>query len=92
MHESLGETGRWLRRVVQGWMNYHAVPHNYRAVVTYTREITRLWRHVLRRRSQRSRWTWERMNRVAKRYLPRPRILHPYPITRFHARLEVGAV
>ena len=92
MHEPLGNTGRWLRHVVRGWMNYHAVPHNYHAVQTFIREVTRYWRHVLRRRSQRSRWTWERMNRVAQRYLPRPRIIHPYPMTRFRARFKVGAV
>ena len=92
MHEPLGDTGRWLRSVVRGWMQYHAVPHNYQAVATFRRELTRYWLHSLRRRSQRGRWTWTRMNRVAEIYLPRPRILHPYPITRFRARLKVGAV
>ena len=28
MHWPVGETGRWLRRVVQGWLNYHAIPGN----------------------------------------------------------------
>ena len=28
MHRPLGETARWLRSVVQGWLNYHAVPNN----------------------------------------------------------------
>ena len=28
MHRPLGETARWLRSVVQGWLNYHAVPGN----------------------------------------------------------------
>jgi len=92
MHDSLGDTGRWLRSVARGWMQYHAVPHNYKAVETFLREITRAWLHCLRRRSQRGRWTWDRWDRVAKLYLPRPRILHPYPITRFRARLKVGAV
>ena len=50
--------------------------------------------YVIRRRSQRGRHrrTWARMQRLARRYLPRPRIVHPYPNQRFHARLKAGAV
>lgn len=94
MHRPLGETGRWLRRVVQGWMNYHAVPGNSRCLLRFVDEVTRLWLKVIRRRSQnaRQKWTWKRMRRLARKHLPRPRIMHPYPQQRFHARLEVGAV
>jgi group II intron reverse transcriptase/maturase len=94
MHRPLGETSRWLRRVVQGWLNYHAVPGNSQRIGRFVDEVTRLWLHVLRRRSQRgrSRWTWSRMQRLARRTLPRPRIIHPYPNQRFHARLKAGAV
>jgi len=94
MHRPLGETGRWLRYVVQGWLNYHAVPFNSRQMARFTRGVVRLWLHALRRRSQRGRrrWTWDRMARLVARHLPRPRILHPYPHQRFRARLKVGAV
>ncbi len=94
MHRPLGETGRWLRRVVQGWLNYHAVPSNIRRLSRFVAETTRLWLKVIRKRSQkgRQRWTWARMQRLAERYLPRPRILHPYPNQRFRARLKAGAV
>jgi group II intron reverse transcriptase/maturase len=94
MHRPLGETGRWLRHVVQGWLNYHAVPFNTRQMARFTRGVVRLWLHTLRRRSQRGRrrWTWDRMARLVARHLPRPRILHPYPHQRFRARLKVGAV
>ena len=37
-------------------------------------------------------WTWTRMQRVLAKYLPRPQILHPYPNSRFRARLEARAV
>lgn len=85
MHRPVGETGRWLRRVVQGWLNYHAVPSNSNHLNRFVGEVTRLWLQSLRRRSQRGRrrWTWERMTRLASRHLPRPRILHPYPHQRF---------
>ncbi len=94
MHRPLGETGRWLRSVVQGWLNYHAVPSNSRQLNRFVKGVTRLWLYALRRRSQRgrSRWTWERMSRLAARYLPRIKILHPYPEQRFRDRLKVRAV
>lgn len=94
MHRSLGETARWLRSVVQGWLNYHAVPSNSRRIRRFVDEVTRHWLHALRRRSQkgRRRWTWNRMCRLARKHLPRPRIIHPYPNERFRARLKAGAV
>jgi len=93
-HRPIGETGRWLRRVVQGWLNYHGVPSNSQRLCQYVDEVIQLWLAVIRRRSQRgrNRWTWVRMQRLARLHLPRPRITHPYPDKRFHARLKVGAV
>jgi RNA-directed DNA polymerase len=94
MHRPIGETARWLRSVVQGWLNYHAVPSNSYRINRFVDEVTRLWLRVIRRRSQRGRrrWTWARMQRLARRHLPHPRIVHPYPDKRFHARLKAGAV
>ncbi len=94
MHRPVGETGRWLRSVVQGWLNYHAVPSNSHRICRFVDAVTRHWLAVLRRRSQRGRrgWTWERMQRLARLHLPRPRIVHPYPDQRFRARLTAGAV
>ena len=94
MHRPVGETGRWLRSVVRGWLNYHAVPGNSHRISRFVDEVTRHWLAVLRRRSQRGRrgWTWERMQRLARLHLPHPRIVHPYPGQRFRARLEVRAV
>ncbi len=54
MHRPLGETARWLRRVVQGWLNYHAVPGN-NCLGRFVHEVTRHWLQVIRRRSQRGR-------------------------------------
>jgi hypothetical protein len=91
-HRPIGETGRWLKQVVQGWLNYHAVPGNMVRLQQFRDAIAKLWLRQLRRRSQRSRWTWDRMHRLVRRHLPTPRILHPYPHQRFRARLEAGAV
>ena len=94
MHRPTGETGRWLQSVVQGWLNYHAVPFNMRQLERFVQQVIRHWLYALRRRSQRgrSRWTWERIYRLAARHLPRPHIIHPYPHQRFRVRLKVRAV
>jgi group II intron reverse transcriptase/maturase len=85
-HERVAETGDWLRSVVQGYFNYHAVPGNFAALQTFRREVGRAWLEALRRRSQRHRLPWERFRSILDRYLPLPRILHPEPGVRFDAR------
>jgi RNA-directed DNA polymerase len=77
--------GRWLRAVVGGHRNYYAVPGNSRAVNAFRSQVTRHWRHALRRRGQKTRLTWDRMNRLANYYLPRTEIRHPFPEQRFAA-------
>ena len=79
MHAPIREVGQWLRSVVQGYYRYFAVPRNYPAIQIFRFEVIRHWRHMLRRRSQRNRVTWARIRRLAKRWIPTPRILHPYP-------------
>jgi retron-type reverse transcriptase len=41
--------------------------------------LGRLWRATLRRRSQHGFVSWARMRRLLARWVPRPRIGHPYP-------------
>jgi group II intron reverse transcriptase/maturase len=81
MHVPIKRVGPWLRSVVQGWFNYHAVPGNFPHLEEFRKQVARTWLAMLRRRSQkgRKRWNWDRFNRVANRWLPRARILHPYP-------------
>jgi RNA-directed DNA polymerase len=43
------------------------------------------------RRSQRRRITWTRMKTIADRYLPFPRILHPWPEKRFLVTIQGGS-
>lgn len=93
-HHSIAEQGKWLRRVVQGYFNYHAVPTNIRAMSSFRHHVDDLWRRALRRRSQRDRTTWSRMKRICSEWLPAPRVLHPWPVVRFaakHPRQEPGA-
>lgn len=86
LHEKPAETGRWLRRVVEGHLNYYGVPFNIRALTQFVEEVKRLWLKSLRRRSQRHRMNWARFSRLCERWIPSPRIIHPYPMQRFHAR------
>ena len=81
--EPIAKTGAWLRSVVQGYFNYHAVPGNYGSLETFRREVMRAWHWVFKRRSQRARMPWARYGALVDRWLPRPRILHPYPGVRF---------
>ncbi len=79
LHVKMSDTGRWLRRVVQGWFNYHAVPGNYPRLDQFRETVEDLWRRALRRRSQRDHWNWASHRALCRRWLPKPRILHPYP-------------
>ena len=84
-HRPIPEQGRWLASVVRGHLNYYAVPGNSKAVRAFRDQVTRHWITALRRRSQRHRLTWERMNRLVRRWLPTARIMHPWPAQRFYA-------
>ncbi len=84
-HESIAAIGSWLNRVVQGYYNYHAVPTNLKRLEGFRSEVCRAWRHALLRRSQRHRLNWDRFNRLARRFIPYCRQVHPYPEARFHA-------
>jgi RNA-directed DNA polymerase len=85
MHQPVPEQGRWLASVVRGHMAYYAVPGNIQAVEVFREQVTRYWFKTLRRRSQKTRINWKRMDRIASRWLPRPRTMHPYPDARFAA-------
>jgi hypothetical protein len=85
-HWPIPEQGQWLASVVRGHRAYYAVPGNTDAVNAFRTQVTRHWYSALRRRSQRTRITWPRMNRVAKRWLPPARAVHPFPNVRFAAR------
>src|SRR5215813_11369422 len=75
MHQPIPEQGKWLGRVVSGYFDYHAVPTNGRALAVFKHHVTDLWRHTLRRRSQRDRITWAQMTKLANAWLPKPIIV-----------------
>lgn len=83
MHESIPEQGHWLGAVVRGYFAYHAVPTNSRALGAFRYYVMHTWLRSLQRRSQRTHMTWEKMRRLAREWLPMPRITHPWPAARF---------
>jgi RNA-directed DNA polymerase len=85
MHDPVPQTGGWLKSVVQGYFNYHAVPGNLDSLAVFRDRILGLWWRTLRRRSQQRRFPWTRMLTLGHRWLPQPRVLHPYPADRFAA-------
>jgi len=61
MHARPSAIGAWLRKDVNGYYQYHAVPEtgNLRQLSTFRQRINRLWYQVLACRSQRARRRWE---------------------------------
>jgi RNA-directed DNA polymerase len=85
MHDSPAQAGAWLKSVLLGYCRYFAVPGNTSVLSVFRYRLQLRWRHVLRRRSQRARFDWRCFGRLSARWLPVPRILHPYPEQRFNA-------
>jgi hypothetical protein len=84
-HEPKAVVGGWLQKVVLGYYRYHAVPGNLPQLEIFRHRLRRLWRMVLIHRSQRGYVSWERLNPLFDRWIPPPRVLHPYPMARFDA-------
>ena len=84
IHDDLQRVGAWLQSVYRGWCQYYAVPGNYNRLRQFRDAIQGMWLRVLRRRSQRGRrLTWAKFSKLSQRWLPTPKILHPYPNVRF---------
>ena len=82
-HHDIWEVGGWLGRVCVGWLNYFAVPGSDRYIRAFRRRLQRLWMRALRRRSQRDRFDWKRLERMTEIMWPRASIRHPWPDRRF---------
>lgn len=88
-HWPIDVQGRWLAAVVRGHLAYYSVPGNIQQVSTFREAVIGMWRRALRRRSQKTRMNWQRMRRLADRWLPPARYTHPWPNERFAARTQV---
>ncbi len=79
MHGNLEETARWLGKVVDGWLNYYAVPTSTRSLYRFLFRLKRMWLFILRRRSQKDRYSPDQITTLAKKHWPRLTIRHPWP-------------
>ena len=80
LHHRVAEVGQWLRTVLVGHYQYYGVPRNYRSLRAFRNRVIERWRRALKRRSEKNdHITWEYMKQLADRWLPTPRIVHPYP-------------
>jgi len=61
-HDPSAHVGEWLRKVVLGYYQYHAVPDNLNQLSVFRHRLCRLWRAVLNRRSQRGQRPWQRLS------------------------------
>ena len=94
-HAPIEEQGTWLKHVMTGWFAYHAVPCNGPSLNLFRNGVIWHWRRALRRRGQRDTTSWTAIFRLADRWLPKPRILHPWPNQRCavtHPRWEPDAL
>jgi group II intron reverse transcriptase/maturase len=88
MHQPIAKQAKWLRSVVRGYFQYHAIPGNWKALGAFRTQVTRMWYRTLRRRSHKSRINWDRMTKIARAVLPPARILHPWPEQRYDAMIR----
>jgi RNA-directed DNA polymerase len=86
LHGRVPDTLKWLQQVVRGYFQYHALPGNWARMRAFRKDVLRLWYQALRRRSQRSRLTWERFSQGLGALLPPVQVLQPYPGVRFDAK------
>jgi hypothetical protein len=56
--------------------------YEWTSLTVFRKEVCRLWRKALKRRSQKHRLTRDRMKRLVDRWLPPARVCHPYPLAR----------
>ncbi len=85
MHEPVPKVGEWLKRVLDGHYQYFGVPGNWASLGLFRERIARYWGRFLRRRSQKGKVSAIRLGRLFTRWLPRPRVVHPYPEQSFAA-------
>jgi RNA-directed DNA polymerase len=77
-HETVKVQHAGLRSRLQGHYNYFGVNGNLKSLACLLHHASRAWYKWLSRRSQRTRWTWERFRDLLRDFpLPIPRVIVP---------------
>ena len=77
--EPIPKQGAYLHSVLTGHSRYYGVPGNGPALQAFRYQLGWLWGRALRRRGNRRRPAWHRLQNHIHRWLPPPRICHPWP-------------
>ncbi len=85
-HNPVMEQAKWLNRILQGHLNYFAVPGNCRKVCALLKAVRKIWYKALKRRSQRNRLNWSKFGRFLDAVLLKVKVLHPWPERWFDAK------
>jgi RNA-directed DNA polymerase len=72
LYDPVPQTGAWLRSVVLGYFNYHAMRGNLDTPGLFREHVFRFWGHTLKRRSQTRRCPWARRLKPAAQRVPAP--------------------
>jgi group II intron reverse transcriptase/maturase len=88
MHDTIVKTGTWVWQMLNGHLNYFAVPGNDKSLWWFFNEVRWRWLKSLKRRSQTARLEWERFIRLTNRFFPQIRVKHPMPCHRFDAKIR----
>lgn len=88
-HSPIDEQGRYLSQVVNGYLNYFAVPTNNRAINSFYAHAVWYWLKALRRHTRRM--NWRRMRLLIDRWIPPAHLRHPLPDVRFDVMIRGGS-
>lgn len=83
MHDDVEDTAKWLGKVLDGWLNYYAVPTSSRYLCRFVDRLKRMWLSIVHRRSQKDRFTWASIDELKAQHWPKPKVRHPWPDQRF---------
>ena len=82
MHGDVTSTAKWLGKVVDGWLNYYAVPTSFLYLNRFIVRLKRMWLSIMRRRSQKDRFSWGQIAKLTARHWPKLELRHPWPAHR----------
>ncbi|NJM10140.1 MAG: group II intron reverse transcriptase/maturase [Bdellovibrionaceae bacterium] len=81
MSHPVNDQGKWLKSIVEGHCRYYGVPGNP-APNRFRFAISQMWWKTLRRRGNRRKLQWRKMEKIVDRWLPQVKLHHPYPLRR----------
>ncbi len=79
INEPLPIVGKWLAQVLNGHYQYYGVPRNTPSMSSFRLAVVKLWKKTISRQSQKGYCTWDKIGRLANKWLPKVTVRHKYP-------------